>query len=161
MEGGSANDYDYSNGDPINQFDLSGLGPCPPLLHRTRSDGSHYCKGNAAKSAGQSVARALDRAWDASGGKVFTCDANGVNAFIENFGLFPSISGTDADRASAARYVATQNAGTVLGGLNELIKAGQLRASTKVAARVAMASNVGIAVTAASTVYQVSRFFAC
>jgi hypothetical protein len=51
VEGGSANDYDYSNGDPINQFDLNGLGPCPPFLHRTRSDGSHYCKGNAAASA--------------------------------------------------------------------------------------------------------------
>jgi len=55
VRGGSANDYDYANGDPINQFDLSGLGPCPPLLHRTRSDGSHYCKGNAAVSAAKEV----------------------------------------------------------------------------------------------------------
>lgn len=48
IEGGSANDYDYTNGDPVNGLDLSGLGPCLPFTHRERSDGSHYCKGNAA-----------------------------------------------------------------------------------------------------------------
>ena len=57
VEGGSANDYDYANADPINQFDLTGLGPCPPFLHRTREDGSHYCKGNAAASPVKEVYR--------------------------------------------------------------------------------------------------------
>lgn len=59
MEGASANDYDYANGDSVNQFDPTGFGPCPPFLHRTRSNGSHYCKGNAAASARRVVAKGV------------------------------------------------------------------------------------------------------
>ncbi len=59
VEGGSANSYDYSNGDPVNQFDLSGEGPCPPFLHRTREDGSHYCKGNAAVAPVKEAAKVV------------------------------------------------------------------------------------------------------
>ena len=51
VEGGSANDYDYANGDPINQFDPSGLGPC--LIGRN-PNGS--CRGSG---AGNRLARTV------------------------------------------------------------------------------------------------------
>ena len=84
VEGGSANDYDYANGDPINQFDLTGLGPCPPFLHRTRSDGSHYCKGNAAASAGRVAVKGLKCAGHVV--KAFVTPPSGAGATLAKIG---------------------------------------------------------------------------
>ena len=48
VEGGSANDYDYANGDPINNFDLTGL----------------YClTGENPNGTCRSIARGLQRNW--------------------------------------------------------------------------------------------------
>jgi hypothetical protein len=100
VEGGSANDYDYANGDPINQFDLSGLGPCPPFLHRTRSDGSHYCKGNAAASplkevggaASRGAVNVTGRAWggvaDLAGGQARSC-GDGITCIDNSRAIVP------------------------------------------------------------------------
>ncbi len=60
VEGGSANDYDYADGDPINQFDLDGTHCSGPRYDRGQHD-HWYCKGaSGLKAVGRGGRQALD-----------------------------------------------------------------------------------------------------
>lgn len=98
IEGGSANDYDYTNGDPINQMDLSGLAPScnknRSLCNRYRALAGNIARGvyfgfTAAEisrlrslvNAGELPGQGLDWSTDSCstvGGKVFNLSMTGA-----------------------------------------------------------------------------------
>lgn len=60
VEGGSANDYDYSEGDPVNQFDLDGR-HCSGSRYRTGDHDHWYCKGaRGVKAVARGARQGLD-----------------------------------------------------------------------------------------------------
>lgn len=80
IEGGSANDYDYANADPVNQIDLSGEKPCKKGQSRDRS-GSCLSKSKAkAKSKRQ---QAIDKKCGTS------LASRGCQAAMKKCGKYP------------------------------------------------------------------------
>lgn len=65
IPGGSANDYDYANQDPINQYDLSGEGPnCKKK--QTKKFEAYYCDVRK-RNKGMSVGKFLSRIYETAG----------------------------------------------------------------------------------------------
>jgi hypothetical protein len=94
-------------------------------------------------------------------GKIFTCDDNGVTAFIERLGIIPTIEYSAADRVNGAKYHDFVLVGAVLVALDQAIKRGLVKASEELAAKVASAA-FGLEVVASlATAYQIAHHFEC
>jgi RHS repeat-associated protein len=106
VEGGSANNYDYANGDPINQFDLAG----------TCSTHNHGF-GARLRNARCRASRAAGRVWNRTGGRA----VHGMSSTAGWAGRNFSVHGLNNARRrtwhgiSRNRYARGCGAGLVLG----------------------------------------------